>query len=103
MFSKVIQENLRELAGSLNGIGQDVAERSLQGLMEKNEADYADMLQRIYSEAGKHALSEKDISTLQNMNREIYSANRAMIHALGDFLLDGPASETLTDPPPRER
>lgn len=103
MFSKVIQENLRELAGSLNGIGQDVAERSLQGLLEKNEADYADMLQRIYSEAGKHALPEKDISTLQNMNREIYSANRAMIHALGDFLLDGPASETLTDPPPRER
>jgi phosphate:Na+ symporter len=99
MFSKVVQRNLSALAGLLSdGKPEDAADR-LQALLEGNEADYRDLLQRIYAEAGKDALHEKDISTLQNMNREIYSANKAMIHAVGDLLLDSPASSRLADLP----
>lgn len=60
----------------------------LSRLMEMNRADYTIRMTRIYRDGGKDSLAESDISTLLNVNREIYSSCKAMTFALKDFVLD---------------
>jgi hypothetical protein len=63
------------------------------------QVDYKELLNSIYATAGINALLEKDISTLQNMNRELYSANKSLIYAVSDFMLDNQQSEHVKNLP----
>ena len=48
----------------------------------------------IYQEVALDALNEVQISTLLNVNRELYSSNQSLLASLADLLLD---SESAAD------
>jgi phosphate:Na+ symporter len=58
---------------------------SIYNLLEKN---YQDALNRFYKEASDTILDDMEITTLLNFNREGFSANRSLLMALKDLLLN---------------
>ncbi len=60
----------------------------LVALKNKNEEVHASAHANIYREVSLGQLNEVQISTLLNVNREIYSSNHSLLAALADTLLD---------------
>lgn len=98
-FSRIIHKNLEQLSVLMNNTKKAEIINQLQEQLNQIQADYNELLGSIYTNAGKKALLEKDISTLQNMNRELYSANKSMIYAISDFMLDNNQSEEVKNLP----
>jgi phosphate:Na+ symporter len=63
-------------------------------LKNRNEALHAKLHADIYHEVALGQLSEVKISTLLNVNRELYSSNQSLLASLADVLLD---SESAAD------
>ncbi len=63
-------------------------------IKNKSETVHGRMHRRIYDEVARGELSEVEISTLLNVNRELFVANQSLISALADALLD---METASD------
>jgi phosphate:Na+ symporter len=59
----------------------------LKTLLEKIKADYNSLTNSLYKTSGGEIFNEADISTILNVNREIYSSCKAMIFSLKDYLL----------------
>ena len=57
-------------------------------LKNKNEALHAKLHADIYHEVALGRLTEVQISTLLNVNRELYSSNHSLLMSLADVLLD---------------
>ena len=57
------------------------------------------MHRRIYDEVERGELSRGEISTLLNVNREIDAANRSMLAAMADTLLDPHSAEDFASLP----
>jgi phosphate:Na+ symporter len=98
-FSRIIHKNLEQLSVLMNNTNKADIINELQEQLSQIQADYKELLDSIYSNAGNKALLEKDISTLQNMNRELYSANKSLIYAISDFMLDNNKSEEVKNLP----
>lgn len=62
--------------------------KDLQTLKLMVDAEYKKEILDIYDIVSKRQLSELNISTLFNLNREVYDASKLMILAVKDFLLD---------------
>jgi phosphate:Na+ symporter len=60
----------------------------LTDLKKKNESLHRNMHATIYREVASGALSETEISTLLNVNREVYVSGQNLLAALADVLLD---------------
>lgn len=60
----------------------------LKLLMKMVNTEYKKEILDIYDIVSKRQLSELNISTLFNLNREVYDASKLMILAVKDFLLD---------------
>ena len=73
--------------------------RQLQAQLNRIQNNYKELLDIIYAKAGKNTIMEKDISTLQNMNRELYSAHKALIYSISDFRLDNTHSDEVKNFP----
>ncbi len=61
---------------------------TLVEIKNKSEALYRRMHKRIYKEVSRGELSEVEISTLLNVNRELYASHQSLLSALADALLD---------------
>jgi phosphate:Na+ symporter len=61
--------------------------QSLNSLMIKVEKEYKQEVLNTYRVVSKGVLSELDISTVFNLNREVFDANKAIILALKSYLL----------------
>jgi len=85
-FGRSVRNSLSQMAELLQGGGADELRQRLDDGLHANRASYLQLLEGIYPLAEQDYLPEKDISTLQNMNRELFSAHRAMFQAVGDFL-----------------
>ncbi|HQS23300.1 MAG: hypothetical protein B7Y11_00770 [Sphingobacteriia bacterium 24-36-13] len=57
---------------------------SIPILLEKNKTDFDQRINHFYFHAGQNVLKEKDISTLFNLNRELYSSCKAIALAVKD-------------------
>jgi hypothetical protein len=57
------------------------------------------MHRRIYDEVERGALSRVEISTLLNVNRELYVSNLSLISALADALLDMESADDFASIP----
>ena len=57
------------------------------------------MHRRIYEEVERGDLNRGEISTLLNVNREIYASNKSLVAALADALLDEAAAEDFASLP----
>lgn len=68
-------------------------------LMEHIRRDYEVRMKNIYEESKGGVLEEVDISTLLNVNREVYSSSKAIVFSLKDYLLDGTRAEDFDNIP----
>jgi phosphate:Na+ symporter len=99
LFSKIIQSNLQVLTALLSYTTKEDIIKQLQGQLNQIQIHYKELLDSIYVKASKKAIQEKDISTLQNMNRELYSAHKSLLYATSDFLLDNNQSDEVKNLP----
>ena len=86
------REVAREFYEALDGLRKlDLPNVRFEALVElkyKSEMLYRRMHKRIYGEVSRGELSEVEISTLLNVNRELYSSHHSLLSALADALLD---------------
>lgn len=61
---------------------------ALVEIKNKSESISSRMHQRIYDEVSRGELSEVEISTLLNVNRELFVANQSLVSSLADALLN---------------
>jgi len=61
---------------------------ALVEIKNKSESIHSRMHRRIYDEVSRGELSEVEISTLLNVNRELFVANQSLISSLADALLN---------------
>ncbi|MES2478543.1 MAG: Na/Pi symporter [Bacteroidota bacterium] len=62
--------------------------KALRELLKMAELHYQEEMVDAYKEAGLGTLKEIDIATLFNVNRELYSSNKAIVFALKDFIFN---------------
>jgi len=86
------REAAREFFEILDTLGKaDIPTLRFEALVEiKNKAEsiHSRMRHRIYDEVSRDELSEVEISTLLNVNRELLVANQSLVSALADALLN---------------
>jgi phosphate:Na+ symporter len=99
-FNSILRGRLGEMSGLLarQEEGRLLAE-PLKNLLAAIQDDYNRLLQSIYLEAERDSLPEKDISMLQNMNRELYSSHKSMVYAISEFSLPAEEREEVTGSP----
>jgi phosphate:Na+ symporter len=73
--------------------------KELVKLMGQIRKDYEDRLNTIYKQSEKETLGVLDISTLLNVNREVYSSCKAIIFSLRDYLFDASRAEEFDNVP----
>lgn len=66
---------------------------ALVRLMGRIRRDYETRTTTIYKQSAEDTLEEVDISTLLNVNREVYSSCKAMIFSVKDYILDRKRAE----------
>ncbi len=100
---KLFQENL-------NGFYSDIlhlltekrnAEQfgELVKIMENVHKEYDQRVSRIYTEAVKTGIHELDISTLLNVNRELFSSCKAIVFAVKDLIMDEESASNFDNIP----
>lgn len=67
--------------------------------MSQIQKDYEIRMNNIYQLSAQNTLEELDVSTLLNLNREVYSSCKAIIYSLKDYLLDTVHSEDFENIP----
>ena len=99
-FSDMVLQNLRRLDELFRARKTILKSSDVKEYLEIIRQDYIKTLDHIYRLAGKDALPEPDISTLQNLNRELYSAYRAMTLAIIHLTTNGATTEDVTNDNP---
>ena len=92
------REAAREFYEALKSLRtSDISSLRFEALVDikgKSELVHNRMHRRIYDEVSRGELSEVEISTLLNVNRELFIANQSLVSALADALLE---SESASD------
>lgn len=91
-FYELIRAQLTEFYAELINLSSSednaTSFEKLFKLLEKVKTEYEDRMNGAFREAGKDKLKELDISTLFNVNRELYASCKSMIFSMKDYLLD---------------
>jgi len=69
----------------------------LEEHLKKTQEIYDHFLTQLYLEIKNKSLTDLEISTLLNVNREAYNANRALIFSIKDLLLESDAAEKFNN------
>lgn len=97
------REAAREFYESLDALRMsDLPSLRFEALIEikaKSESVHQRMHRRIYSEVARDELSEVEISTLLNVNRELFVANHSLVTALADAMLNLEAASDFASIP----
>lgn len=72
---------------------------TLRTLLLQVQEQFSSALNDFYREARHANLSDLDITSLLNFNRELFTANKAMLMAVKDFLLDEKEAEAIRELP----
>ena len=92
---------------SLAGLGKATTESHafelLVDLKGFSESLHAAMHAEIYKEIGLGKLEEKQISTLLNVNRELYLSNQSLLEAIADAALDMDSARDYESLPAQQR
>lgn len=98
-FREAVRE-FYELLGGLRGATIPALRfEALVELKNKSEKLHERMHRRIYDEVSRGELSRVEISTLLNVNRELYVANQSLISALADAMLEMDAADDFASIP----
>ncbi len=71
----------------------------LEKLLNSAKNAYETRMENTYRNSGKDHLTETDISTLLNLNRELYSSSKALVLSIKDYILDEEQAETFENLP----
>ena len=78
---------------------QEKAFSGLTALLGEIKSDFDKRMEHLYEHAGQKNLKGLDISTLFNINRELFSSCQAMVLSLKDYLLDPAGVEKFDNLP----
>jgi phosphate:Na+ symporter len=90
----------RRVFDLITGISNPDVLDSIVELYHQVQHTYSQALKSLYSEGAARGLNEVDFSTLINYNREMYSANKALLFALKDYLLSDSEALSFEELPP---
>ena len=82
-----------------DAVNTDSVYNSLVAMLEEIQQTYHVNLQYIYTISSKHQLSDLEIATLMNFNREIFTGNKALLMGWKNYLLPNDLSEKFGDLP----
>jgi phosphate:Na+ symporter len=72
----------------------------LSKLMLDIQKNYDKLLEMVYDQSNRKHLEEEEIATVLNVNRELYSSNKAIIFALKDYKLSPAQAAQFENLPP---
>ncbi|MCA6515644.1 MAG: hypothetical protein IM577_08595, partial [Chitinophagaceae bacterium] len=101
-FFTSFQQEAEQLNVTLLGWLQKTDKPSYQEILSVNkgiEKNYNQILSRFYLEAAGTSLTEIEITTLINFSRECFSANRSMLMAVKDLMLDEKEAALFNEEP----
>jgi phosphate:Na+ symporter len=75
------------------------ASQLLQNIHDRISNNYTKALNDFYKEALSAAIEDKDITTVINFNRELYSSNKSLVMAIQDLILDEKNAHDFNDLP----
>ncbi len=78
---------------------QQIHFEGLADLKVKSKQNYNTFLEKVYNQVPFNRLTDVEISTLFNINREIHAANKAMILAIKDLVLQEVQAQDFDDLP----
>jgi len=78
---------------------QQIHFEGLADLKVKSKQNYNAFLEKVYNQVPFNRLTDVEISTLFNINREIHAANKAMILAIKDLILQEVQAQDFDDLP----
>ncbi|MBH2004836.1 MAG: Na/Pi cotransporter family protein [Sphingobacteriia bacterium] len=78
----------KALIEAFNTSDQQECIRQLTNIMAQLKHSFDNRIDHFYTHAGRDTLQEKDISTLFNINRELYSSCKAIVQAVKDYKLN---------------
>ncbi|HJV20770.1 MAG TPA: Na/Pi symporter [Sediminibacterium sp.] len=78
----------KALIEAFNTSDQQECIRQLNEIMAQLKHSFNNRITHFYTHAGRDGLQEKDISTMFNINRELYSSCKAIIQAVTDYKLN---------------
>ena len=96
-FSELVNRNLKRLSEFYRDDKKAHDPTILKRQLEDIRLDYIQALEHIYRLAGRDSLPERDISTLQNLNRELYSAHRAITLSIAHLSSNGRTPEDINE------
>lgn len=85
------------LITAFNNKDQQTCFNELKSLYEKTQQEFETSIKLSYQSAGDKIINEKDISTLINLNRALFSSCKAILFAVNDFQLTIANAEKLKD------
>ncbi len=101
-FFTSFQQEAEELNITLLSWLQKTEKPSYQEILTVSksiEKNYSQILNRFYREAAGTSLTEIEITTLINYSRECFSANRSMLMAVKDLMLDEKEAASFNEEP----
>jgi len=102
-YTRYFQESVRVFYAVVAGLAQADLEplrfEALVNLKTTSEGLHENLHKRIYDEATRGKLSQIEISTLLNVNREMYVSNQGLISSLADTLLGMDAADDFESIP----
>lgn len=84
-FQSELSEFYKVLYNSFTNKEMTNGLESITLLLEKHKTDFDQRINHFYFHAGQNVLKQKDISTLFNLNRELYSSCKAIALAVKDY------------------
>lgn len=96
---KAVEDFGKMLNGCLLRPTQKAMFDDVVALYDRVQKGYAEQLKRLYQQEASHQLSEVDISTLVNFNREFYASYKAIVWAIKDYLLEEDQSRYFAELP----
>ncbi len=103
LFYKDLKDEMFVLYKKLNDLFEPVEKEiisdELMGLLELIQSDYKKNLNGIYHAESIHTISPLEIATLININRELFTAHKAMVMSLKSLLLTGEMGESFSEIP----
>jgi phosphate:Na+ symporter len=102
-FRTSVERFYFSLNGLKNATTPSHAFELLVDLKSFSESLHAAMHAEIYKEIGDGLLEEKQISTLLNVNRELYLSNQSLLEAIADAILDMDSARDYESLPTQQR
>lgn len=82
-----------------SSLDRSVVAEELKQLLQVVQKHYQENMQTIYTMASAHKISDVELATMMNFNRELFTGSKAMIMSLKNYLLTTALADTFNEIP----